>query len=94
VSDWEATVPRKAGGEQLHLVVPPEMKRWIEETAAADHRSVNGQVIALLELGRAYRHLREQQQLNWQKSIQRSGPPLPLLEEERTRLEPKKGGKR
>jgi hypothetical protein len=39
--------------------VPPELKRRIEEAAAADYRTVNGQVIVLLELGLAYRILRE-----------------------------------
>jgi hypothetical protein len=48
-------MPRKSNGEQLHLVVPPKVKRQVEQTAAADHRSLNGQVIALLELGLAYR---------------------------------------
>ena len=51
-------MPRKPGGAQLHLVVPLVIRQLITEAATEDHRSVNGEVIALLELGLAYRRRR------------------------------------
>lgn len=34
---------------QIGLRLPPDLKRWLEEQAAQNHRSLNGEIVVRLE---------------------------------------------